>query len=213
MNLRWCKTVGMCLLVILLSAPSLLAQRYELHPYGGYIWPGTSAVGHLKDQTIYGVKFGYFFDPNIELELNGGYLNQFEVRSINPKSRGLLWEVGINGNFSSQEFFFKRQFTPYLAAGVGGITTKLGNSVTLPVVNQITLADGTNLTAVRNIGVQGRDTFFTVSYGAGIKSVRLSGPFGLRFEVRGRTLPNYYGSTPTWLEATAGFNLMWGEAQ
>ena len=55
------------------------------------------------------------------------------------------------------------------------------------------------------------NTFFQVRYGAGFKSVKLWWPRGLRFDFRGRTLPNYYHSTPTLLEVTGGVNFMWGE--
>jgi hypothetical protein len=55
------------------------------------------------------------------------------------------------------------------------------------------------------------NSFFNVSYGGGIKSEKLLGPLGVRVDVRGRTMPNYYHTSPTWLEATVGFNFMWGE--
>ena len=55
------------------------------------------------------------------------------------------------------------------------------------------------------------NTFLQVSYGGGLKSEKLWGPLGLRLDVRGRTLPNYYHSTPTWLELTGGVNFMFGE--
>ena len=44
-----------------------------------------------------------------------------------------------------------------------------------------------------------------------LKGVRLWGPVGLRADFRGRTLPNFYGSSLTWFEMTGGFNIIWGE--
>jgi hypothetical protein len=55
------------------------------------------------------------------------------------------------------------------------------------------------------------DSFLQFSYGGGVKAIRLWGPIGLRADFRGRTLPNFYGSSLTFFEATGGFNIIWGE--
>lgn len=213
MNVHWCRVLVLSIVMVIFASSSLLAQKYEIYPYAGGIWPDSSAVGKLKSQVIYGVKLGFFADPNIELDLNFGYLNHFEVTDIDPKSRGILWEVGASYNFSAQEFAVVRQFTPYFAAGVGGITTRLKDidSFTFNRFGQVQLLGGQTLTTVQPIQMDDNDTFFAVSYGGGVKSIRLWGPLGLRADVRGRTLPNYYGGSPTWLEVTGGVNFMWGE--
>jgi len=59
--------------------------------------------------------------------------------------------------------------------------------------------------------MQSGDTFFTVNYGGGIKFLNLARPLGFRVDVRGRTLPNFFGETTTWLEPTAGITFSWGE--
>jgi len=197
---QWHRVLLMAVLVIVLGSPALLAQRYEFHPYAGYDWPGHTNVGRVKDQAIWGLKLGYFLDPSFELEGNFGYLNHFEVQGIDPKSRGLMYELAGAYNFSATDWPVARQLTPFLVVGAGAITTQLGRDTP-----SFSAADG------RTINMSDGNSFFTISYGAGIKSVRLWGPVGLRFEVRGRTLPNYYHSTPTWLEATGGINFMWGE--
>jgi hypothetical protein len=155
------------------------------------------------------------------LEANVGWITHFNGRDLDVRSRGLLWEVAGDYNFHTSEFPFSRKFSPFLVGGVGGITQFLpdgtfvfqqaisgtaitvspstGNTVTVPV------------TAFRPRVMQDGQTFFNVSYGGGIKSMRLWGPMGLRAEVRGRTIPNYYGGSPTWFEATGGINFMWGE--
>jgi len=57
-----------------------------------------------------------------------------------------------------------------------------------------------------------RDTFFTFSYGGGLKAQRLWGPMGLFGDVRGRTIPNLFnGHGTNLLELTAGLNFSWGE--
>jgi|SRR5438093_10403 len=197
---NWQRVLLMGVLVMVLGAPALLAQKYEFHPYGGFVWAGHTNVGRIKDQGMYGLKAGYFFDPSFELEAHVGYLNQFEVNGIDPKSRGLLWELAGDYNFSAKDWPVARQVTPFLVLGAGGIRTKLGRdtpSFTTSAGETIHMSDG--------------NTFFAMSYGGGIKSVRLWGPVGIRLEARGRTMPNYYHSTPTWLEATGGINFMWGE--
>jgi hypothetical protein len=55
------------------------------------------------------------------------------------------------------------------------------------------------------------DTFFTISYGGGVKGLRLAGPLGFRVDVRGRTIPNYFGSSTTRAEFTGGLVFAWGE--
>src|SRR5215813_12087458 len=104
MNGNCRRVLLMSMLVIVAGAPALLAQRYEVHPYGGFVWPNHTSVGAIKDQVIWGVKGGYFFDPSFELEGTFGYLNQFEVRRIDPESRGRLWELSGNYNFSAKDW-------------------------------------------------------------------------------------------------------------
>jgi len=55
------------------------------------------------------------------------------------------------------------------------------------------------------------DTFFTLNYGGGVKFLNIAGPIGFRVDVRGRTIPNFFGQTTTWLEPTAGVTFSWGE--
>jgi hypothetical protein len=63
----------------------------------------------------------------------------------------------------------------------------------------------------RTFTIESGDTFFNFSYGGGIKGERLWGPLGLRFELRGRTTPNFYGDTLQAWEPTGGIILSWGE--
>jgi hypothetical protein len=59
--------------------------------------------------------------------------------------------------------------------------------------------------------VLGGDTFFTFSYGGGLKAARLWGPMGVFGDFRGRTVPNFFGHGNTWPELSAGLNFSFGE--
>jgi hypothetical protein len=55
-------------------------------------------------------------------------------------------------------------------------------------------------------------TFFTFSYGGGLKVQRLWGPLGFFGDIRGRTIPNLFnGHGTNILEVSAGLNFAWGE--
>ena len=65
---------------------------------------------------------------------------------------------------------------------------------------------------VANTVVRDHVTFFTFSYGGGLKTQRVWGPLGFFGDVRGRTIPNYFNGRGTNLfELTAGLNFSWGE--
>ena len=70
-------------------------------------------------------------------------------------------------------------------------------------------------TAIPNPGptkiIHSGDTFFTVNYGGGFKAANLWGPIGLRADLRGRTIPNFFHTTPSWPELTAGLLVSWGQ--
>lgn len=60
--------------------------------------------------------------------------------------------------------------------------------------------------------VYDRSTFFTFSYGGGLKTQRVWGPMGFFGDIRGRTIPNYFnGHGTNQLELSAGLNFTWGE--
>ena len=74
------------------------------------------------------------------------------------------------------------------------------------------LANPTGSTVVvANTVVRDRVTFFTFSYGGGLKMQRVWGPLGFFGDARGRTIPNYFGNKTNQFELTAGLNFSWGE--
>ena len=77
--------------------------------------------------------------------------------------------------------------TPYGTVGIGLITTW-----------------GAPLLEFRDFG-----TKFTVNYGGWIKIHNLAGPIGLRFDVRGYSVPKVFNQTLNFVEATVGIMLSW----
>jgi hypothetical protein len=193
---------ALTLFVITVFTASLSAQRAEIYPNAGFFWPDTMNNGErIKSDGIYGLKGGVFLNQNVELEGSFGYLNHFELRpsSFNPTTgpvRGFLYDLNTTYNFGERQFLNHR-ISPFITAGAGGLTTHIPNAPSM-------LINGGNT-------LEGKDTFFTVNYGAGVKFLNVAGPLGFRFDVRGRTLPNFFGETTTWLEPTAGVTFSWGE--
>ena len=71
---------------------------------------------------------------------------------------------------------------------------------------------GTGTTVVVANTVMTNRTFFTFSYGGGLKTQRVWGPLGFFGDVRGRTIPNLFnGHGTNLLELTAGLNFAFGE--
>src|SRR5262245_7218115 len=172
MRPKWQRVLLMTVMIITVATPAVLAQKYEVNPYGGFYWPGHTNVGRLQDSTIWGGRFGYFFDPNFELEGNFGYINHFKVDTVGVKNRGFLYEVAGDYNFSSKEWPFHQNFTPFLVVSAGAITSRLRE------VDSFTFRSSTG----RLIEMTNNNTFFQVSYGGGFKSERVWGPVGFRFD-------------------------------
>jgi hypothetical protein len=211
MKLRVVRLLILGITVGLMSVPSLFSQALELNPYFGGVWPDSSAVGEIKNNAMYGVRAGVHLDPSFSLEANFGYLNHFEVMGTSPKARGFLYEVSPTYSFNSEDWPLPKSFTPLLAVGVGGITTHLAGgtgSFTYNTFQNSTSVDGVTQTSVQPVEVRSGDTFLTLSAGGGIKIN--PGPVGFRADIRGRMLPNYYRSSPVWLEATVGISFMVG---
>src|SRR5215469_11510033 len=70
---------------------------------------------------------------------------------------------------------------------------------------------GSTVVVARDV-LRDNSTFFTFSYGGGLKLQRVWGPLGFFGDVRGRTIPNLFnGHGTNLLELTAGLNFAWGE--
>ena len=106
--------------------------------------------------------------------------------------------------------FGEAGITPYIVMGAGGLTTAANAGSVLLGGLQVD-ANGNVVSAPRTIMLQDGDTFFTFSYGGGIKALRLLGPMGLRGDIRGRSIPNFLGNSTSWPELTGGLMFTWGE--
>jgi hypothetical protein len=198
------------------GAPAF-AQKYELHPYAGGQWMGKYDVLDFKNPAIFGLKGGAFLSDNFMLEGNGGYINQFNFRNYTYRSHAFLYEVA-----GSYNFFRARagRVYPYVTFGVGGLTVdneSFANSndqnsavYSIPLKEPV-FEGGPIPRTLRAFIVQDGDTFLNFSYGGGVKASRLWGPLGLRADLRGRTMPNFFGTGVHSMEATGGLLFSWGE--
>jgi hypothetical protein len=192
---------GGLLLAMGLMTGSLFAQQIEIHPYAGGFFPRKWADTDLKKEGLYGVRGGVYLMDFVQLDVNYAYINHFRFKNTPDfGTRAWLWD--FNASYSLNNYNV-RQVEPFLTIGVGGLTTGVHGAG-----NNSGLASSTVLST---LPLKDNDSFFQFTYGGGVKAVRLWGPVGLRADVRGRTLPNFYGSSLTWLETTGGINIMWGE--
>jgi hypothetical protein len=161
----------------------------------------------MKREGIYGFQAGGFIADRWEIEGNLGYINHFQFEDNGRvKSRALIWEVGPSVNFYSNLF---QNVFPYITVKAGGLTGLLGDLEAVGESRQ-------NIANIASPGappifLEDGDTFFQFSYGGGLKAWNLWGPLGLRAEVRGRTMPNFFGNSMTTLETTGGLTFNFGE--
>jgi hypothetical protein len=190
---------SMALWLLVLSALSTrgFAQKYELHPLVGRTAPDKWAdLYSLKSVSIVGVKGAVFYNDTTQVEGEFEYLPHFEFRGTDPKTRGWVWGVSLSRNV----FLSKSKIIPFFHFGVGGVTAR--NDPPDSVIT--TFPD-------RTIKIDHNDTFAAISYGGGLKANHVIGPVGLRFNIMGRTMPNFFGRGNTWAEFTGGPVFTWGK--
>jgi hypothetical protein len=241
-------------------SPTFLSTKFEISPYGGYVWNGNNnGVGSFQNNQILGVRGGGYITPSFELGGNWSWNNHFQPKGDNTTAafagdlgfpqaavRSNLWEVEFTYNFGRRSLFGTTAVRPYLVAGGGGITTNMKNGdvfvlnnrfINVPGVSPATLRaaqlNGTlqnivpvdtkngivfvgtptgTTVVVANDVLRDNSTFFTFSYGGGLKTQRVWGPMGFFGDVRGRTIPNFFnGHGTNLLEVSAGLNFAWGE--
>lgn len=162
------------------------AQKYEVHPYAGGFFPQKFAgIVDVNNGGMFGLKSGMFITSSIEVAGNVGYIPALTLGSNLTRKSALVMEGLIAYNFT-------RVPSVYASVGIGGLRAK----------------DRSNFWASQ---IPSTDTFLTFSYGGGLKVLNKWGPIGYRGDVRGRTIPNFYGYRFTFLETTAGLTFSWGE--
>jgi hypothetical protein len=202
----------------------------ELYVNAGGIWPSRideiGSNNKIKAQPIYGIKGGFIFSSGAQLELSFGYLNHFEMTNgpnlldINPAGNtglptvfAFLYDVNGAWNFGNRRILGAK-FDPYVVAGVGGLTAEVRHGTSAFIEGGGFVFD-TNGNLIPNPGptkiIHQGDTWFTVNYGGGFKASNLWGPIGFRVDVRGRTIPNFFHSAPSWPEVTGGLLVSWGQ--
>src|SRR5215471_432827 len=203
---------------------------WELYPNAGGIWPSrvdTLSNNKIKAEGIYGLKGGVYFGSTFQLEGSFGYLNHFEPsRSPNlfdintaggigqPSIQAFLYDLNFAFNFGNRSVL-GAHIDPYVVFGGGGLTAEVRNGSSA-------FMDGGGLSVAVPSGIlipnptparilDSGDTWFTVNYGGGLKAANLWGPLGVRVDVRGRTLPNFFRSSTSWIEATGGLLFSFGQ--
>ena len=182
------------------------ATQFEISPYGGYIWPGSSgSVPNFFNTQLIGARVGFYITPNFEIGGNYSWNNHFQPESDAPqssfagalgfpqgKSRAHIWEAEFSYNFGKRTFG-GANLTPYVVGGAGGLTTQISNpsQFTLNVRPVVTTTPfGTPVSVfVPNDVMTTSETFFTFSYGGGLKAERLAGPPGVLWRYSGTDDP------------------------
>ena len=170
-----------------LSAQSF-AQNYHFSVFGGWNKPGKVTVANvqsgLNGNGMVGVRFEADFAKIIGWENTFAYSPDFgqpEILATTGDSRALIYNSNLVLNAPIGHI------TPFATVGVGLVTSKR-------VLSQPS--------QILNFGEFG--TNFAVNYGGGLKLTRLAGPIGLRFDVRGYTLPDVFSQRLNILEVSGG---------
>ena len=214
------------LAVLTVWTASLLAQRVEIYPNAGFIWPRPMANGqNFRDQAIWGVKGGVFLSPNTQVGGSFEYLNHFQLREppnplnpvfgvVPPAVRGFLYDANFVYNFRERAVYKERTIIPFVSVGGGGLTAYIPDASFVFIQGGGSVINAAGA-VVPNPGpskiMDSGATFVTVNYGGGVKFPHSVGPIGFRVDVRGRTIPNFFGEKTTWVEPTAGLTFSWGE--
>jgi hypothetical protein len=187
---------ALSLVAITAFATQGFAQKYEIHPVVGRTAPDKWAdLYSLKSVSLVGVKAAVFANEHTQIEGEFEYLPHFEFRGTDPTMRGWVWGISLSRNV----FLTKSKVIPFFHFGVGGVTARTDEGSVTTVLPD------------RTIRIDNNDTFAAVSYGGGVKALRVFGPVGLRANILGRTMPNFFGRGNTWAEFSGGPVFSWGK--
>jgi hypothetical protein len=191
------KHLGLVICITGLFSTAAFAQKYEVHPLVGRNAPTRWADAyHLKSVSLVGVKASVFADDTTQVEGEFEYLPHFEFTGTDPNTRALVWGINASRNI----FIPDSKVIPFFTFGVGGVTARVDS----PGTSTTVLPD-------RTVKLDNNDTFAALSYGAGVKAHNVFGPVGLRFNILGRTMPNFFSRANSWAEITGGLVFAWGQ--
>jgi hypothetical protein len=159
--------------------------------FGGYSNPGELNIKNLRSALegtgIVGIRFETDFARVFGLEHTLGIMPDFAAPSVFESienSSGLVYNSNLVLNLPMG------RFVPYATVGLGLVHS-----------GRIFLYEpGIGGPAV----MQDFGTRFAVNYGGGVKFERLAGPMGVRFDVRGYSLPDTFQETLNMFEASGG---------
>lgn len=212
------RVIFLAILAMGICVAPIFAQEYEIHPYaGGLSMSSFNSSLNFKNPAIFGLKGGAFVTDHLMIEGNVGWMNQINFSGYHYSTGGILYEGDASYNFYHAR---ARGVVPFVSFGVGGLSVKTSSGINMNDHNAavyvfplspLQATAGPIPNTIGTLSVSDNDTFFTFSYGGGIKGQRLWGPLGLRADFRGRTLPSFYGQTVNAFEATGGLLFSWGE--
>ncbi len=175
------KTTSLVFVAIVLFF-SVQAQAADLNLFAGYLNPGNLSLGNFR-QTL-------------------------DVRGTSVYGAGLEFDFHRIVGLEERVAFSPRLFSSNLVPDETDIRGFLYNSnliLNLPISHLVPYATaGIGLMKPWGSGFKPFGTKFAYNYGGGVKFQRLIGPIGLRFDVRGYTIPDAAGQTLNILEATGG---------
>jgi len=161
---------------------ALQANAQELTVYAGYLNPGSLNLQTIREDldfrgtSIFGVRFGVDFARVIGIEQDFAFSSRLFESTLIPG------DDDVRGFLYSSNLVVNLpldRFVPYATAGVG-LMKPFGS------------------------GFKPFDVKFAGNYGGGIKFKRLIGPLGLRFDVRGYSIPGIASQTLNLVEVSGG---------
>ena len=168
--------------VFTLILVSLRASAQSVTFYGGYLNPGKLDLStvrndlNLRGTGIYGIRFEADFRKILGFEQDFAFSPKLFDSALFPESNDLKGFLYSSNLVVSAPI---SHFVPYVTAGVGFLKPW-----------------GT--------GFKPFNAKLATNYGGGIKLARLIGPVGLRFDVRGYSVPHIAQQTLHLLEVSGG---------
>jgi hypothetical protein len=165
------------------------------HAVKPYLVAGAGGITtNMKNGSVFVVNNTFIDVPGVSTDTLAAAHANGTLQNIVPgvnTTNGVAFVPNANGNGSNV-------FFPRWPNGV-------------PVPTTTGTAAGSTVVVANDV-LRDNSTFFTFSYGGGIKLQNVWGPLGFFGDIRGRTIPNLFnGHGTNLLELTAGLNFAWGE--
>jgi hypothetical protein len=187
-NKRYLVSVVLFTGILVSFSAESFAQNFHFSVFGGWNKPGKVTVDNVRSgldgNAMVGVRFEADFARVIGWENTFAYSPNFGrpegLSTTDDDARALIYSSNLVLNVPLE------RIVPYATVGLGLLSSKR------------ILRDPTEL-LTREFGTE-----FAINYGGGLKLTRLAGPVGLRFDVRGYTLPDVFSERLNVLEVSGG---------